>query len=99
MLSDDPDFNNSLFRKSSGEEFIFRNEVNQILADFFAVLNFCNFSFKRKVNRVICKLELEFIPNLIRECFSFKFTRNHIGHGFPGTCPASLLTDLSTEKS
>ncbi len=48
MLSDDPAFKNFTYNKSAGEEFIFRNEANQILADFFAVLNFCFFSFKRK---------------------------------------------------
>ncbi|MFA5805563.1 MAG: hypothetical protein WC879_13070 [Melioribacteraceae bacterium] len=48
MLFDDPAFKIITYNKSAGEEFIFRNEANQILADFFEVLNFCFFSFKRK---------------------------------------------------
>jgi hypothetical protein len=37
-----------LFKTTAGSEFNFRNVANQILANFFAVLNFCFFSFKRK---------------------------------------------------
>ena len=43
MLSDDPEFINVLLNKTSGEKFIFHNEANQILVDFFAVLIFASF--------------------------------------------------------
>jgi hypothetical protein len=47
LLFDDHAFH-LLFKTTAGSEFNFRNVANQILANFFAVLNFCFFSFKRK---------------------------------------------------
>jgi hypothetical protein len=47
LLFDDHAFH-LLFKTIAGSEFNFRNVASQILANFFAVLNFCFFSFKRK---------------------------------------------------